>query len=129
MCQLVDDRTIAIAVSVLQYQRHHGFGAVRAYLHMDQAPCVRNGPDWEDGLLGPLQGQRLGAWAALMADMEPYRGQAFTKIPAALRTAQQALRTGPAAPSPARPQSATRGCSRHRRKTTSGNGGRCCRAW
>lgn len=74
------------ACTSLQYQRHYGFGAVRAYLHMDQAPCVRNGPNWEDGLLGHLQGQRLGAWAALMADMEPYRGQAFTKIPAALRS-------------------------------------------
>lgn len=74
------------ACTSLQYQRHHGFGAVRAYLHMDQAVCVRNGPDWEDGLLGPLQAARLGAWSALMADLAPYRGQAFTKIPRVLRS-------------------------------------------
>lgn len=74
------------ACTALQYQRHHGFGAVRAYLHMDQAVCVRNGPDWQDGLLGALQAERLGSWSLLMADMEPYRGQAFGKLPRPLRS-------------------------------------------
>lgn len=74
------------ACTAMQYQRHHGFGAVRAYLHMDQAACVRNGPDWEDGLLGPQQATRLASWAGLMADMEPFRGrQSFDKVPRALR--------------------------------------------
>lgn len=74
------------ACTALQYQRHHGFGAVRAYLHMDQAVCVRNGPDWQDGLLGAQQAARLAGWSALMADMEPYRGQAFNRVPRALRS-------------------------------------------
>lgn len=74
------------ACTSLQYQRHHGFGAVRAYLHMDQAVCVRNGPDWQDGLLGTLQTSRLNSWAALMADMEPFRGQPFSRLPRALRS-------------------------------------------
>ena len=73
------------ACTALQYQRHHSFGAVRAYLHMDQAVCVRNGPDWEDGLLGPEQAARLGAWSALMQDMEPYRGQAFNTMAQSVR--------------------------------------------
>ena len=74
------------ACTALQYQRHHGFGAVRAYLHMDQAVCVRNGPDWQDGLLGSLQATRLGSWSALMQDMEPYRSQGFNTLPSALRS-------------------------------------------
>ena len=74
------------ACTSLQYQRRYGFANVRAYLHMDQAVCVRNSPDWQHGLLGPLQAARLGSWAALMADMEPYRGQRFDALPAALRS-------------------------------------------
>lgn len=74
------------ACTSLQYQRRYGFGGVRAYLHMDQAVCVRNLPDWQHGLLGALQASRLGGWAALMAEMEPYRGQRFDALPIALRT-------------------------------------------
>jgi len=74
------------ACTSLQYQRHHGFGAVRAYLHMDQAPCVRNGPDWQDGLLGSRQAIKLGAWSALMRDLEHWRGQSFDQVPLELRT-------------------------------------------
>jgi pimeloyl-ACP methyl ester carboxylesterase len=74
------------ACTSLQYQRRYGFGGVRAYLHMDQSACVRNDAGWQNGLLGPLQAAKLGDWAALMADMEPWRGQRFDAMPAALRS-------------------------------------------
>jgi pimeloyl-ACP methyl ester carboxylesterase len=73
------------ACTALQYHRLHGFDRIHSYLHMDQSPCVRNSPDWRHGLLGVQQQSRLGAWRQLMQDMEPYRGQPFRKLPAALR--------------------------------------------
>lgn len=74
------------ACTALQYHRLYGFDRIHSYLHMDQAPCVRNGSDWRHGLLGVQQQSKLGAWKDLMRDMEPYRGQSFRSIPKALRT-------------------------------------------
>ena len=73
------------ACTALQYHRIYGFDRIHSYLHMDQSPCVRNGKDWRHGLLGAPQQSKLGAWKTLMQDLEPYRGQAFRKIPKALR--------------------------------------------
>jgi pimeloyl-ACP methyl ester carboxylesterase len=73
------------ACTALQYHRLYGFGRVRSYLHMDQAPCVRNGLDWRHGLLGSQQHTRLGVWQELMEEMQPWRGQPFRRVPAALR--------------------------------------------
>jgi len=74
------------ACTSLQYQRRYGMSGVRAYLHMDQAPCVLNGPDWRDGLLGSRQAIKLGQWSGLMRDLEHWRGQRFEQIPATLRS-------------------------------------------
>jgi non-heme chloroperoxidase len=52
---------------------------------MDQSPCVRNSLDWRHGLLGVQQQSRLVVWKQLMLDLEPYRGQAFGKLPPQLR--------------------------------------------
>jgi pimeloyl-ACP methyl ester carboxylesterase len=52
---------------------------------MDQAPCVRNSPDWRHGLLGAEQQHRLGAWRELMAQLEVYRGQPYRQVPKPLR--------------------------------------------
>jgi non-heme chloroperoxidase len=74
------------ACTALQFNRLYGFdGRVSAYLHMDQSPCVRNGPDWDGGLLGEDQAGRLGAWKSLMMDLAPYRGLPFRQVPRALR--------------------------------------------
>ena len=73
------------ACTALQYHRLYGFDRIHSYLHMDQAPCVRNGKDWRYGLLGVQQQSRLGAWKSLMQDLEPYRGEPFNQIPKALR--------------------------------------------
>lgn len=73
------------ACTALQYHRRYGFSGVRAYLHMDQSPRVANGGDWQLGLLGPQQAAMLGEWKGLMEEMEPWRGQRFTRIPRSLR--------------------------------------------
>lgn len=74
------------ACTALQYNRLYGFdGRVSSYLHMDQSPCVRNGPDWPHGLLGLEQAERLGTWKSLMMDLAPYRGLPFRQLPRALR--------------------------------------------
>lgn len=44
------------ATTALHWLQAGGFDGVRAYLHIDQSPCVSNRPDWPHGLLGPSQG-------------------------------------------------------------------------
>jgi non-heme chloroperoxidase len=73
------------ACTALQYHRLYGFERIHSYLHMDQSPCVRNSLDWRHGLLGVQQQSRLVVWKQLMLDLEPYRGQAFGKLPPQLR--------------------------------------------
>lgn len=73
------------ACTSLQYQQRHGFDRVGAYLHIDQAPCVRNLPDWRWGLLGDEQEVRLAPWADLMEKVAPWRGRSFGAIPRELR--------------------------------------------
>jgi pimeloyl-ACP methyl ester carboxylesterase len=73
------------ACTALQYHRRHGFGRIRAYLHMDQSPCVPNGPRWRHGLLGEEQQAQLAAWATLLDELEPHRGTPYRKLPRSLR--------------------------------------------
>ena len=69
------------ACTALQYQRRYGFGSrVRAYLHMDQGPCILNGPDWNHGLLGNAQASQLEAWGTLLAELETHRGKAPRRL-------------------------------------------------
>lgn len=75
------------ACTAMQYHRLHGFARVRSYLHIDQSPCVRNGADWEHGLLGREQSQRLGRWSALMEDLHEYRSFRYEHLPPSLRSA------------------------------------------
>jgi pimeloyl-ACP methyl ester carboxylesterase len=73
------------ACTALQYQQRYGFGRVRAYLHMDQSPCVPNKAGWRHGLLGEAQEGQLAAWGALLEEMEPHRGKPYRKLPRSLR--------------------------------------------
>lgn len=73
------------ACTSLQYQRLYGTARVRAYLQIDQSPCVRNGPDWEHGLLGRHQARQLAPWKELMCELAPLRGLAFRHLPRPLR--------------------------------------------
>lgn len=73
------------ACTAMQFHRRHGFARVKAYLHVDQSPCVLNGPDWSHGLLGEAQVQGLQDMLALAERVEPFRGQPFRRIPRDLR--------------------------------------------
>ncbi len=73
------------ACTAMQYQRRYGFERIRAYLHMDQGICVRNGADWRYGLLGERQEAQLEVWGGMLAQLEPYRGTPYRKLPSALR--------------------------------------------
>ena len=73
------------ACTALQYQRRHGFGRIRSYLHMDQSPCVLNGPGWRHGLLGEEQESRLAAWGELLEQLEARRHLPYAKLPRSLR--------------------------------------------
>ncbi|TJY58385.1 alpha/beta hydrolase [Sinimarinibacterium sp. CAU 1509] len=73
------------ACTALQYHRLHGFERIDRYLHIDQSPRVRNDADWQHGLLGTEQQQRMVGWKALMGELEPYRGADYETLPPALR--------------------------------------------
>lgn len=73
------------ACTALQYHRRYGFAPFRAYLHMDQAPCVLNSGDWREGLLGEAQAHQLAEWRELLLDLEPHRHLPYRKLPRALR--------------------------------------------
>jgi pimeloyl-ACP methyl ester carboxylesterase len=73
------------ACTAMQYHRLYGFGRVTRYLHIDQAPCVRNGPDWRHGLMGDAQQADLAGMRALMQELEPHRGKRYRALPRPLR--------------------------------------------
>lgn len=73
------------ACTALQYQRRYGFGRIRAYLHIDQSPCVLNNAKWKLGLLGAEQKTQLATWGALLDELEPHRGTPYRKLPRGLR--------------------------------------------
>jgi len=73
------------ACTAMEYHRRYAFARVHSYLHMDQAPRVRNREDWSYGVLGEQQDDRLEAWGALLLDLEPLRKIPFERLPAHLR--------------------------------------------
>ena len=73
------------ACTSMQYHQHYGFERVRAYLHIDQAPCVTNSGDWCHGLLGEAQATSFAEMAALMTALEPYRDHRYAQLPRALK--------------------------------------------
>jgi len=75
------------ACTALQYQRRYGFGRIRAYLHIDQAPRVLQGPDWRHGLFGDEQRAQFDSWRPLLQELETYRGTPYRKLPRRLRKA------------------------------------------
>jgi non-heme chloroperoxidase len=79
--------SMGAAVS-LAYLRRFGFGRVRAYVHMDQAPRVLNDGSYGHGVFGPDQRPILDAWARLGDELEACgRGTPYASIPSRLRVA------------------------------------------
>ena len=73
------------ACTALQYHRLYGFDRIHSYLHMDQSPCVRNTAQWQHGLLGVHQQNKIGDWQSLRNELEAFRHKPFHKVPADLR--------------------------------------------
>ena len=73
------------ACTAMEYHARYGFARVHRYLHIDQAPCIRNGVDWQHGVMGAAQAERLADWADLLARLNVYRGIAFERLPGHLR--------------------------------------------
>jgi pimeloyl-ACP methyl ester carboxylesterase len=74
------------ACTALQYQRLFGFGRIRAYANMDQAPCIRSDADWPWGLMGERHEARMASGRRVMeacAGVDP--DQPFAKLPRAVR--------------------------------------------
>ncbi|HET8730006.1 MAG TPA: alpha/beta hydrolase [Moraxellaceae bacterium] len=58
------------ATTALHWLQAGGFGDVKAYLHIDQSPCVSNQPDWPHGLLGPAQSDYFSLLRELAAELD-----------------------------------------------------------
>lgn len=73
------------ACTAMEHHARHGFDGIARYLHIDQAPCILNGNDWDHVLLGHEQDQQLPRWAAMLNRIEPYADRPFDDVPAELR--------------------------------------------
>lgn len=60
------------AYTALQYHRVVGFDAVTRYLHIDQSPQVRQGPDWPYGIFGPAHLTRMAQFEEILALAAPH---------------------------------------------------------
>lgn len=62
--------------TALHLQREQGFADVKAYLHIDQSPCIGNQEDWAFGLFGSQQAQifsRMSVLHELLSQYQDYR--------------------------------------------------------
>ncbi|MFE8071948.1 alpha/beta hydrolase [Marinobacteraceae bacterium S3BR75-40.1] len=70
------------ALTALQFLHRTGGRHVRHYLHIDQAPCVLNGPDWQWGLFGAEGPLRLQRWYALLEEFRHFSPEtSFESLP------------------------------------------------
>lgn len=77
------------ALAALQYQRMHGEEHVSHYLHIDQSPRCLNDNDWQWGLFGEEQAERLTRASELIAALRPLaaEGTRYKALPSALKSA------------------------------------------
>lgn len=75
------------AFIALQYQSLYGDQHISRYLHIDQSPRCLNDTDWQWGLFGHEQEERLGRASALIQELEPYTQSKsdYSEIPRDLR--------------------------------------------
>ncbi len=73
------------ACTAMDYHARCGFDRVHSYLHIDQAPRIINGDDWQHGVLGKLQAERLADWSDLLHRLKIYRDTPFERLPGHLR--------------------------------------------
>jgi len=74
------------ACTALEYQRRYGFGRVRAYLNIDNPPCVTGKPGWPWGLFGERHIEFRGEMRELITDLGEYPDHTpFDELPRRLR--------------------------------------------
>lgn len=74
------------ALVMWAYFRRFGTGKVSRYLNIDQAPIIRNQPDWQGGVFGAQQNELFAQFKRLIDDTRPYRdSDDFRHIPYALK--------------------------------------------
>lgn len=73
------------ACTAMDYHARYGFGRVHSYLHIDQAPRILNGADWQHGVLGAGQADKLADWGDLLQRLKIYRDTPFERVPNHLR--------------------------------------------
>lgn len=73
------------ASTALHWQNRGGFEQVRAYLHIEQSPCVINRPDWQHGLFGIQQQWFFARFKRLQVLLEPYQNNTMMALPHRIR--------------------------------------------
>jgi pimeloyl-ACP methyl ester carboxylesterase len=73
------------ATTALHWQNVGGFRNVRAYLHIDQSPCVRNHEGWPYGLFGPQQEWVFAQMTRLLPILENAPSDTLAGLPAESR--------------------------------------------
>ena len=78
---------ISLGATTAMHLRHTGrLSGLRGYLHIDQSPCVVNGPGWSHGLAGPAQAQLFSHLHALLTLLEQAPDCDYVdQLPSALR--------------------------------------------
>ncbi|MDF1820100.1 MAG: alpha/beta hydrolase [Alcanivoracaceae bacterium] len=72
--------------TAMHLERDDRLGNVRAYLHIDQSPCVVNQPDWPYGLAGARQEALFAVMQAIDAELACWPDQAyFYQLPRQVR--------------------------------------------
>lgn len=73
------------ASTALHWQNAGGFEQVRAYLHIEQSPCVINHEGWEHGLFGIQQQWFFARFKRLRPLLAPYRTKTMMELPHQVR--------------------------------------------
>lgn len=75
------------ACTSLEYQRRYGFGRVRAYLNIDNPPCVTGKAGWPWGLYGERHHEFRSEVRELVTDLDEYPVLTqFSELPRPLRS-------------------------------------------
>lgn len=73
------------ASTSLHWQNAGGFQQVRAYLHIEQSPCVINHKNWQHGLFGIQQEWYFARFKRLQAILLPHQDKTIMALPHQVR--------------------------------------------
>lgn len=80
------------ALVMWAYFKRFGTNQVSGYLNIDQAPIIRNQPDWQGGVFGERQDELFAQFESLISKTEPYmQVNNFRHLPYALKVGLLAM--------------------------------------